>query len=325
MNRPLAATLVSVVLAFTLLSSPDGIAQSSQGRPVRLIVPTGPAGLTDAMGRVLAPSFARALGQPVIVENKPGASGIVAFEYVAKQVPPDGLTLLLGNQALILVHLFTKDLRFDPVKDLPPVSVLLDGVLMMEASIASPFNTFSEMLAYAKANPGKINGGAIGAQGLQALYWEAIKQVQGIDLVTVAYKSGPDVYAALYSNQVQLAVVNEAQARNDFKSGRAKILAVSHDKRLAEFPNVPTLAEVGHPDITNFWLSMNVTAGTPSATVSRLHAAVRAAMQEAEFREFAAKGLMRIVAAPPDVSEKMLASEAKFYATVAQKAGIKPQ
>jgi tripartite-type tricarboxylate transporter receptor subunit TctC len=324
--QPFMRCLIVCLLApASLLAAATGQAQDYPTKPVRLIIGFPPGGVNDILGRILSNGMGKFLGQSVLVENKPGAGGMISTEYVAKQVPADGYTVLITSVNLPTYTIYNK-LTYDPVKDLRHVSILVDGPLVMWVNVQTPITTFQEFVAYAKANPGKLNFSAPGLQSSPAIFQEGMRQRLGIDIVTVPFKGTADGRAAILANEVQLSINDSNTAIQEAQAGRGRALIVSGSARLPALPSVPTVNEVGMPDLLlSFWSGMAVPVATPAAIVNRLSAAVTSTMSAPDSREQLIKAGFNVIATSPEAATKRIVSEHANFAAIAAKAGIKPQ
>ena len=310
----------SVACAFVT----SAVAQEYPSKPIRIIVPIAPGAVPDLVARIVAASMAKTLGQSVIAENRPGAGGLLAFEYVAKQAAPDGYTIGLANQPLATAHVFVKDLKCDPLKDLRPITKLMDGVLMIGTRADAPWKNFQEMIAYAKANPGKLNYGSAGVQTSGALYMEAVKQKNGVDIVNIPYQGGTaQTRPALLEGSIQFSIYTEGMAASD--GNRVRMLMTTGDRRVPNFPDVPTLKELGQAEIPNTWFALVAPAATPGPVIDKLHGAAKTALQSTDIVGWMDKNRLYPVGSTPDETHKSIAREMAIFSEIAQKAGVKPQ
>lgn len=310
------------LLACAALLSGSAAAQEFPSKPIRYIVPYSPGATLDIVARTVAPEIAKALGQPVVVENKPGADAIIGFEYVAKQVPADGHTIAIAAvSGLATLPLTNKDLRFDPLKDLPPVTNLVEGRYIFGTASRFSWKNFQELITHAKGNPGKLNYGA--SSTTVRLSTEALLRALGVNVVYVRYKEGGAYIQAVGSGEVQMGLVAEGSAIS--LGERFRALAVTGAKRTAGFPEAPTFAELGYPQIRGVVYSLNVPVGIPKAAHDKLHAAAVQALQQPGVRAQYAKIRLDVVADSPGVAAKRLADEARAFAEVAKAAGIRPE
>ena len=313
--------LLGLLLAIApLLAS----AQDYPSRPVHMIIPFAPGGASDFVGRILQPGLAEALGQPIIIDNRPGASGNIGMEAAAKAAP-DGYTVYLGNIGTVAINpgVFTK-LAVHPTKDFIAVTQVVDvpGVLVAHPDFAP--KTVQEFVAYAKANPGKVNYASPGSGSQNRLEMERLRKSAGLDMVHVPYKggAGPAV-AALVAGETHLMFVTASSAMPMIKAGRLKVLAVTAPRRLEPLPDVPTMAEAGFPGFeSGSWQGIFVPAGTPKPIVDRLYAVVVKAMQSREVIERLGKGGVEVVTSrSPAAFADFVAAETARWGRAAREAG----
>src|SRR5438445_3016577 len=275
-----------------LLFAGSAFAQDYPNRPVKIVVPYAPGGSTDIIGRIVAQRLTESLGQSFLVDNRPGASGNLALEAVAK-APPDGYTLLVGNVSTNAINenIFAHQLQIKPSRDLAGIAKLVEIPHIVVASASFAPNTIAELIAAAKREPGKINFASVGLGSYPHLDMERLMKAAGIELTHVPYKGGAgQAIPAMIAGEVQVAFFNMASLLPHIRSGRLKALAAIPARRLPELPNVPTLAEQGFPGIgTNAWQGMFAPAATPKPVVERLHGAVVAVLTRPEQREGLAK------------------------------------
>ena len=244
-------------------------------RPITLVVPTAPGGTTDFTARLIADPLARALGQPVVVDNKPGASGNIGNQMVAR-AKPDGYTLLLAYSGYQVgnPHLFKKA-GWDPIKDFAPVGMLTRAPQVLVARANLPANNLRELMAYAKANPGKLNYASSGNGSIQHISGELFKQLTGTQITHIPYKGAGPAVQDLLGGQVDLFFTTPASVVSQIKGEKLKALAVTSPRRLASLPQVPTAAESG---LSNFdldsWFALYAPAGTPADIVQLLNAEI---------------------------------------------------
>ena len=265
----LPGVMKSAVLAAGLCLAANAAAQYPT-RPIKLVVLIAPGGAPDVGARVIAPKLAERLGQPVIVENRPGSNGNIAGEYVARSAP-DGYTLLYGADSLVAVnpHVYAK-IAFDTLKDIVPVASTTISQVVISVHPSVPVKNFQEFLDYARrANP-PLNFGSGGNASIHHLVMEAVKQHAGINLTHVPYKSGSPAVAAAIAGDVPV-VVGGTSAATLIKAGKLRAIAVSGKNRLSYLPEVPTIGEFFPGVSFNNWLGIWAPAGTPEPIVARLH------------------------------------------------------
>lgn len=255
-------------------------------RPMRLVAPFAPGGVVDTISRVVAQKLSESLGQTVMVDNKPGAGGNIGAEFVSKSAP-DGYTLLMGSIGThaINVSLYPR-LPYDAERDFQPVSLVTTNTNLVVVNPSFAVNSIAELIAYAKANPGKLNYGTAGAGTSQHLAAELFKTTAGIDFVHVPYKGAGPAIIDLLAGQIPLMFVDPSTSLAHIRAGRLRALAVTAGKRIPQLSNVPTVAESGLPGFeVNAWFGVFVPAGTPREIVSRLNADIVRALAGPEVRE----------------------------------------
>src|SRR3954464_8018153 len=261
-------------------------AAAAQNKPVRMVVAYPPGGGIDVMGRQIAEKPTAMWGQPVVVENKPGANTIVAAEAVA-HAAPDGSTMLLTTDATFSInpHLYAK-LPYDAERDFIPVTMLVLLQQLLVANPSLPANTLADLIRLAKEKPGTINYASYGSGSQPHLSGEMLKYKAGIDLVHVPYKGISLAVPAVMAGEVQLTFAGIATSMPQLKSGRIKALAIGGPKRSPLLPQVPTFAELGYPEVeTHAWFGLFLPAGSPGEVVSRIYQDTRKISDEPDFRQ----------------------------------------
>ncbi len=283
--RPFAQLLLFASAVF--LSAPaDAGPQTFPDHTVRIVVPYSAGGGLDTLARPLADRLSRLWQQPVIVENKTGASTIIAAEYVARS-PKDGHTLLFTSDSTITSNPFLfKTLPYDPRKDFAPVTQLITHHQMIVVHPAVPANTMMELIAYAKAHPNELTYGSYGKASPPNLLFETIRAKTGGAILDVPYRGVAPALLAVLQGGVQMTMAGAATAGEYIKAGKMKALAIGRPQRLKDFPGVPTLSEIGlgYAD-PKTWFGLFAPAGTPAEIVARIHNGVSATMSDPEFRE----------------------------------------
>lgn len=267
-----------------VLSAPGLAQESFPSKPIHIIVGFAAGGGNDIIARVVAPKMSEGLGQPVIIENKPGAQNIIAAEYVAKAVP-DGYTLLMGPSGAMTMNpaIYSK-LPYSPLKDFIPISMIGDFPLILVVSAALPINSVKELIDYAKAHPDKVNYSASAAPFQLAA--ELFNQKTGTKFAYIPYKSSGESVNAVMSGQVTITITDPPPVIGPIKGGRVRALAVTASKRDPAWPEVPTLAEAGGPDVEiRLFTGFHAPAGTPRAIVDRLQQEVARVVRIPEIRE----------------------------------------
>jgi tripartite-type tricarboxylate transporter receptor subunit TctC len=306
------------------LSSHVAQAQTYPDKVVRLVVPAGPGGPTDVLARLVADRLTTSLKQPVIVDNRGGAGGVIGARSVAT-ASPDGYTLLFGNTATLAnIPAISKSANYDPVRSFAAVAKLTDSYQILIVAPEFPVKSVAELIAYAKANPGKLNYADVGIGNLTHLSGELLKLKAGIDFVPVHYKSGGEAMTALLGNQAQFAIDNVAVVRPLLQDGKLRALAVTSKTRQPDFPDLPTMIEAGVSDyvVTSFF-GVVAPAGTPPAIVQRLNADILAALKTPETQAVMAKLGAKPANETPEEFGAFIAAELKRWTEIANTAGIK--
>jgi len=318
------AALTKALVALLLLGAAAGAsAQAFPNKPIRLIVPFPPGGAVDFYARVVQQPLSEALGQQVVIDNKAGASGMVGAEIVAKS-PPDGYTLLLGNIASLAINvgLYAK-MPYDPVKDLTPIVRTVDVNYALVVHPSIPANSVPELIAYLKANPGKVSYGSAGSGSLPHLGTELFKAQTGIDLLHVPYKGGGPMVTDLLGGTVQMVIADQANLMPHVQSGKLKALAVATPKRSPNFPNLPTIAETVSGFDSTAWQGLAGPAGMPADVVKRLNEAFNTVMAMPAVREKLSGGGLEVVGGTPEQFARFIASEIAKWTKIAKDVGAK--
>jgi tripartite-type tricarboxylate transporter receptor subunit TctC len=289
-----------------------------------MIIPFAPGGASDFVGRIIQPGLAEGLGQSIVIENRPGASGNIGLEAAARAAP-DGYTIYLGNIGTVAINpgVFTK-LAVNPRKDFIAVTQVVDvpGVLVAHPSFTP--RSVEELVAYAKANPGKINYASPGSGSQNRLEMERLRKAAALDMVHVPYKggAGPAV-SALVAGETHLMFVTASSAMPMIKSGRLKVLAVTAPKRLEPLPEVPTMGEAGYPGFeSGSWQGIFVPAGTPKEVVDRLYAVTLKTMQSPEVIQRLGHGGVEVVTSRSSAQfAEFVAAESDRWGKAAKEAG----
>ena len=313
--------LVTAFLSLSIVAPAH--AQEYPTRPVRLIVATVPGGGTDAIARILGGKLNELLGQQFVIDNRGGAGGIIGTEIVAR-APADGYTLLMGFIASLAMNPALVRTPYDPNKDFAPVSLVADAQYLMTIHPSIPPRTVKDFVAYAKANPGRINYASAGNGTPVHLAAELFKSVAGVNLVHIPYKGGGPAAAAVLRGEAQLIFGSVTATLPQIKAGKLIALGVTGPKRLPGAPEYATIAELGYPgfEITS-WYGVLAPARTPFAVVAKLNGAVLSALRAPEVREqMARQGLDPIGSSPAEFAAH-LKREVARWARVVKEAGIK--
>ena len=301
-------------------------AQSFPSKPIKVIIPFVPGGSSDIVGRAIASKFQELLGQSGVVENRPGANGAIAAEYVAKS-DADGYTILVGSIGVFAINaaLF-RDLRYNPVRDFAPISlaVTTPNVLITKPALAA--NSLKELIESAKKNPGKLSYCSSGTGSSDHLTAELLKQAAGIDAVHVPYKGGAACQTDIMGNQVDFSFQNLGAVTNYIKGHRMKALAVTAKARHPQLPDTPSAIEAGAPDlVVTSWQAAAAPAKTPRDIVARLNEATVKALRSPDIRERMNQIGFDVVASSPEEFDRFMKEEVDRWTRVVQKGNIKPE
>ena len=301
------------------------MAQGYPSRPVRMIIPFAPGGASDFVGRIMQPKMSELLGQQLVIENRGGAAGNIGLEAAAKS-DPDGYTVFLGNIGTIAINAAVfRSLNIKPQQDLIAVTEVVDVPGVLIASSAFRPSTVQELVAYARANPGKLNYGSPGSGSQNRLEMELFRQAAGgMDMVHIPYKggAGPAV-TGLMSGETQLMFTTAPSALGYIKGGKLKVLAVTSAKRIAALPDVPTMVESGFPrSVTGSWQGIFVPRGTPQPVVDKLFSVTQQVMKTPDVVERLAGGGVDVVLSDsPKAFAGFVASESERWGQVAREVG----
>jgi len=297
---------------------------SYPNRPVRMIVPFAPGGASDFVARIISPKLSELLGQQIVVDNRPGASGNIGMELAAK-APADGYTIYLGNIGTIAINpAIFANLALNPTKDFIPISLVADVPSILVANPSVPANSVAEFVALAKSKPGELNFGSPGSSTLNRLEMEHFMKLANLKIVHIPYKggAGPAVIGLL-GGETQVMFVTLSSAISFIQAGKLKALGISTAKRIEALPQVPTMAEAGYPEmISSSWQGVFVPAGTPRPIVEKLHAALLATLDSPEIRQrFAAGGVNVVTSKTPEDFISFVGAESTRWGKVAKESG----
>ncbi len=298
-------------------------AQSFPDRTITLVVPNPPGGLVDTSARLLSEPLSRVVGQTVVVDNKPGASGNIAYQYVAN-AKPDGYTLLIsysgyhvGNPALM------DKLPWDPVKDFSPVALLTVSTNVIAVHPSVPVNNLKEFIAYAKANPGKLNYASQGNGSVSHIGTEIFKQTTGVEMVHVPYKGSGAAIQDVLAGQVQVFISTPPSLMQHVQSGKLKGLAVTGKNRHPGMPNVPTTAEAGLPSFQlESWVALYAPAGTPAPVIAKLTDSVKKSLALPEVKERSDAAGVELRYLTPTAMDALLKKELPYWNKAIKSANI---
>jgi tripartite-type tricarboxylate transporter receptor subunit TctC len=321
--RPGRAT--GIATALTCLAVAAAYAQDYPARPIRIIVPVSPGGITDIVARVAADYITARSGQPVVVENRTGAGGNIGVEAVARSAP-DGYVLSLAATSQIAINQFTGKLGFDPLKDLVPVAPIAEAPQLLVINSKVPAATLTEFIAYARANPGKLNYVSLGPGSTVSLAGDQFVRLAGVDMVPVQYRGTAPGITDLVSGTVQMISIGIAPVLGFVQSGALRVLAAGTRERLRYLPDVPTAAEAGLPGYEmSTWFALFAPQGTPKPIVDKLNLYMR----ELTADPTAAKRLTDVhidpMSMPADEFAAFVQAEAVKWERIIKEAGATPR
>jgi tripartite-type tricarboxylate transporter receptor subunit TctC len=311
-----------IALSALVFNLPLAAQEAYPNKPIRILVGYAAGGGNDIIVRVMQPELQKGLGQPVIIENKPGAQGIIAAELAARSAP-DGYTIMMGPSGPMTINPATySKLPYSPTRDFAPISMICEFPLLVTVDAKLPVNSVRELIAYAKANPGKSNYAS--SAGIFQITTEMFKQRTGTAIEMIPYKSSGESVQAVLGGQVMMTIVDPPPATGALKAGTLRALAVTSGKRHPSWPELPTLIEAGVPDMeVPVWTAFFAPAKTPPAIVARLQQEVARVVQTQEVRDrFAAMGLDPVGGSSEDLGRRM-ARDIEKWTAVAKAANIK--
>ena len=319
----LSKSLSTLLAALTLLAAAPGVAQDYPSRPIRVVVPFSPGGAVDGPMRLIAQELGKRLGQPVVVENKPGAGATIGTDVVAK-APADGYTLLLASQTNAISATLYRQLPFEPIDDFTPITLIgrEPGVVVVNPSI--PVKTLQEFIAYVKERPGKVDYASSGNGSGQHLFAALLASKTGMAMNHVPYRGSGQATTDLLSGVVAMAIPGTAGMVGHIKAGKLRALAVTGAARSPQLPDVPTVMESGVPDYEAYvWMGLLGPKGTPAPIVDRLHREVVGVLAEDEVKRFMATAGIEIVGSTPAQFGAFFRAEKDLWAKVIRDTGAR--
>jgi tripartite-type tricarboxylate transporter receptor subunit TctC len=314
-----------LLVALCALSAMQAMAQAWPARPVRLVVPFPPGGSTDVAARALSDKLTRSFGAQFVVENRAGGGGAIGTSAVARAAP-DGYTVLFAADPVTTLFLVVKNLDFDVLRDFAPVTQVTTQPLAVAVHASVPAATVQELVAYAKANPGKLSFAHSGTGTGQHFSGELLKKMAGIDIVHVPYKGGGPAVQDLVAGQVPMGVLGSTPLIPHHKSGRIRILAFTSKERFAPMPDIPTLHESGFAGFdTSQWLGLLVPRGTPGEIIQRLQRATVEALAAADVRERLAQAALQPIGNTPQQFDGVIRADIERWGRLARELRIEPQ
>jgi tripartite-type tricarboxylate transporter receptor subunit TctC len=315
--------LFAACAAMALFAALPARAQGYPSKPIHIVVPFAAGGTSDILARALGPQVTTAWGQPVIVENRTGANGNVGADYVAKSAP-DGYTMLLSDVGALAINPSVyPDMPFDPVKDFSPIVMVSYSPHVLAVHPSVPVNTVPELIAYAKANPGKLNFANSGTGGAPHLAGVEFAQRTGVQWAYIPYKGGSQAVVDVIAGNSNVLFNGMLATYPSVKGGRLKGIAVSSAQRVSSAPELPTVAETLPGFVTGSYQGLLAAAGTPRDIVNKLNAEFTRILNTAEMKEMLAKQGTEVRAGTPEALGAFIASEKTRWAKVVKEAGIK--
>jgi tripartite-type tricarboxylate transporter receptor subunit TctC len=322
LQRPMIGGFLAALLA---LAGGDALAQTYPSHPIRLIVPFPPGGLNDTAARLLQPYLDKSLGQPVVVENRAAASGIVGTETVAKAMP-DGHTLLMVASSHTVIPATTAKLPYNAERDFAPIAIVGQNPYLFVINSRLPAKTLGELVALAKASPGKLNYATPGAASQSQLITELFDREAGISMQHIPYRGGAPAVLATVAGESQFAVLSPLVSLPQINAGSLRAIAAGSLMRDPQFPDLPTVAEQGFPGFEAIqWVGLLTTAGTPRPIVERLNAEVNRAIREPDLvAKLAALGISPAGGSPEEFQAR-ISREIRSWTDIAHAANIKAE
>jgi tripartite-type tricarboxylate transporter receptor subunit TctC len=298
-------------------------AQTFPSKVVKIVVTFAPGGAADILGRVLAESMAKGLGQPVIVENRPGGGAVIGYEYVAR-APADGHTMLMVFPSFVINAAARAGVAYDPIRDFRAVGQAMYLPMAISVNPSLPIKSLAELIAYAKSKPGEISYGTPGAGSTHNVVGEMLRLATNINIVHVPYSGGGAQVLATAGGHIQMNISNVTEVAPLAKSGKVRAIVVTTPERAEALPDVPTFREAGYPELeaTN-WAGFMVPIGTPTAAVARLNAELVRALRSPEVQEKLRAQGMFVAPGTPEEFARLIQSESARYGKIVRDAGIK--
>jgi tripartite-type tricarboxylate transporter receptor subunit TctC len=320
--RTRSVVAVFLLMALGALGADSARANAYPNRPVRLIVPFAAGGLNDVVARLIGPYLERSFGQPFIVENRPAASGIVGTDATAKATP-DGHTLLMVASSFTVVPATHSKLPYDPERDLAPIAMVAKNSLLFLVNPKVPANSLAQFVAFAKANPGKLNYASPGAATQTHLVIELFSREADIKLQHIPYRGGAPAMTAMVAGETQFTAISTLLSLPQIQTGALRAIATGSLNRDAQLPDLPTVAEQGFPGFEAIqWIGLLTTAGTPKDIIERINAELNRALRDPDLiAKFAQHGLSPVGGTPADF-QRTIATDLKNWTETARAANI---
>jgi tripartite-type tricarboxylate transporter receptor subunit TctC len=312
----------AALLLFGLVVT-SGLAADYPARPIRLIVPYPPGGTLDVLARGIGPELTTQLGQPIVIENRSGAAGAIGTEAAAK-ASPDGYTLLIGGGSGTAVHALLRNVPYDPVKAFSPIGTLATYPSVLIVNPGTPAKSVQELIALAKASPGKMSYGSPGTGNINNLVGELFKSLAGVDIVHVPYKGAALVITDVVAGHVPVGFVLLPGAMGQLRSGKLRALAVTTEERVSAVPDVPTMRQAGVRDLVLFdWSGLFAPAGTPKDVIARLSAEVRKVVLSPQMRQRSVEQGFEPKALSGEEMAALMKSDAEKWARIVKQTGTR--
>lgn len=321
-SRPVLATLMAATVAALALGATAAHADSYPDKPIRLVVPYAAGGAVDIVARSVGQRMSQLLKQPIIVDNRPGASTNIGMDFVAK-APADGYTIMMASNSLATNAALFNKLSFNPATDFAPVARIGEASLVVVVPAKSPFKSLKDLVAQAKAQPGKLNYASAGNGSSGHLAGEMLKDTAGIDVLHVPYKGGAPAITDLIGERITFMPINPLEVISHIKAGTLRPLAVASAQHSAQLPNVPTSKEEGLPNFTaSVWWGLVAPARTPAPVIKQLNAAANTALADPEVKQQLGQLGVTIVSGSPEQFGQFVKTETTTWNNVIRKAGI---
>ena len=314
--------LAALLIAFAPVTAP---AQDYPNRPIRLIVPFAAGGLNDVVARLVGPYLERALGQPVVIDNRPAAGGMVGTDAVAK-APPDGYSLLMVASSFAILPATRAQMPYDAERDLAPIIMVAKNSLLFLVNPKVPATSLAEFVALAKAEPGKFNYASPGAATQTSLVIELFSRKAGIKLQHIPYRGGAPAMTAMVAGETQLTAISTLLSLPQLQAGALRAIATGSLTREPQLPDLPTVAEQGYPGFEAIqWIGLLTTAGTPRPIIERINAEVNRALRDGDLiAKFAQQGIVPVGGSPADFAHT-IATDLRNWTETARAANIKAE
>lgn len=322
MKTLLSAAFAALAVAGMNLPHPASAAEEFPNKQIRFVVPYPPGGANDTVARVVAQKLSENMGQAVVVDNKPGASGMIAGEFVARSAP-DGYTVMIDQSSLVMNPSLHPNAKFDVKQDLAPVTLAANMLHVLIVNPTVPARDLAELIALAKAQPGTLNYSSTGTGGPQHILMELFKRAAGVNIVHIPYKGGAPATLAVLSNDAQMTFITVSTSLPHIKAGKVRVLAAVGKARSKILPEVPTFEEMGFKGLATPWLGILAPAKTPAPIIKRLNAEFVAALNSPQVRDKLEQQAFEVVASTPEAFARFIDDELALYGKLIRDVGIK--